>query len=469
MSPCQTRLPFQFGMSTLTWAPTCLAQVHLTTADGRLQTGYAADLMVPKWFEKDPQKSLEDDVDALRQSCLDAAAAADDLNGNSQSLFELWRNLYKRRMGATPAEASDRLVRGFGVALIERAAMDALCRAAGCSFFQALSKDLFGFRPGQIHPELESWSLSQSLGDTPASSIPLRHTIGLADSLRTEDLSPKQRVNDGLPETLEEDIRHYGLKYFKIKICGDFDLDLDRLRNIAAVLAAEVRGPAYFTLDGNEQFQDLGPLLELLQTLASDSTGKHFLNGLLYIEQPLSRSRSFDSDALGQIEALTTWAPVILDEADYGIESWLRGMECGYQGISVKNCKGVFRALLNRGLCEVRSAQSDIKYFQSGEDLTNLPVLALQQDLATMGAIGMPHVERNGHHYFRGLEHLPTSEAEAALREHPDLYTRTDAGIVLLVEDGQLSLRSLERPGYGYQAPIDVLARTPILEWEPVQ
>ena len=67
--------------------------------------------------------------------------------------------------------------------------------------------------------------------------------------------------------------------------------------------------------------------------------------------------------------------------------------------MSVKNCKGVFRALLSRGLCEL----ADDGSFQSAEDLTNLPVLALQQDLATIAALGLPHVERNGHHYFKGL------------------------------------------------------------------
>ena len=32
------------------------------------------------------------------------------------------------------------------------------------------------------------------------------------------------------------------------------------------------------------------------------------------------------------------------------------------------------------------------------------------------------HVERNGHHYFRGLDHLPSEVAAEALAAHPDLY-----------------------------------------------
>ena len=47
----------------------------------------------------------------------------------------------------------------------------------------------------------------------------------------------------------------------------------------------------------------------------------------------------------------------------------------------------------------------------------------LSINLATVRALGIGHVERNGHHYVRGLAHCSAAERAAALRHHGDLYT----------------------------------------------
>ena len=137
------------------------------------------------------------------------------------------------------------------------------------------------------------------------------------------------------------------------------------------------------------------------------------------------------------------------------------GTECGYRGISLKNCKGVFKGLLNRGLCGLAGGE----LFQSAEDLTNLPILALQQDLASVCAHGLAHAERNGHHYFRGLDHLPADEARAALDAHPDLYRELDPGVGVRIEDGRMRTGSLVCAGFGYDVAIEPPKRTPLAEW----
>ena len=102
--------------------------------------------------------------------------------------------------------------------------------------------------------------------------------------------------------------------------------------------------------------------------------------------------------------------------------------------------------------------------FQSAEDLTNLPVLALQQDLATVAALGLPDVERNGHHYFRGLDHLPQPERRRALECHPDLYRERGDSVELALEGGRLNVRSLQCVGYGHDVPPDLSLRSPVGE-----
>ncbi|MFT7670251.1 MAG: hypothetical protein ACI8X5_002959 [Planctomycetota bacterium] len=438
----------------MTWAPTLTARVELETETGPA-IGYAADLLVPKWFEKDPEKSLRNDIEGLMASATRAGEVACD--AKEETVFDLWWRTYNDRVHGQPADAPDRLLRGFGVALIERAVMDATCRAGSVSFFEAFKKDLFGVRPERVYPELDGWSLAESLPTEPLQRVALRHTIGLVDALRAEDLS--ERVDDGLPECLEEDIRAYGLRWFKLKLCGDRAIDLPRTLAFADVLSQNVKGEYSVTVDGNEQYSDLDKLVAFLAELGSDTRGRAVLDRLVCIEQPLPRSLSFAPEARHGLAALSEIAPVILDEADHGIEALPRALELGYGGVSMKNCKGVMRAMLQRGLCEKRGA------FQSAEDLTNLGVLALQQDLTTVAALGLTHVERNGHHYFRGLSHLSQREADSAKAAHPGLWEQSNGVTQLRVENGELDLTSLQGVGYGYSAEIDWKSRIPQSEW----
>ncbi len=454
VTDCETRLPFRFGIHTMTWAPTLSVRVVLETDAGQA-VGFASELLVPKWFEKDPHKTLQEDAAALIASARSAAESAGA--SGAETVFDLWWRVWRERVHAQPQDAPDRLVRGFGVALIERAVLDAACRAAGLSFFQALKQDLFRLRPGAVHPELEDWSLARSLPERPRERVVLRHTVGLVDALRGSEL--ESRVDDGLPEALDEDIRAFGLTHFKLKLSGQREADLARTLAFGEVLREEVGDAARFTVDGNEQFSDPRALVEFFRELDAAPGGRELLRGLLYIEQPLPRAVSLGAEAAEGLAALREIAPVILDEADNGIEALPRALDLGYGGVSVKNCKGVLRALLHRGLCEQRGA------FQSGEDLTNLGVLALQQDLATMAALDLPHVERNGHHYFRGLDHLSLAEATSAAAAHPDLWQSDESGVRLDVQGGELSLGSLQGVGYGYSCEIDWEARTPLEDW----
>lgn len=451
---CVTRLPFRFGIHTLTWAPTLTVRVELETDAGEA-VGHAADLLVPRWFEKDPAKSLGDDIEGLMASASTAARLAEGTP--PRTVFDLWWRLYGVRVHGTPEDAPDRLVRGFGVALVERAVMDAACRAAGLSFFEALRQDLFAVRAGEVHAELAGWTPADSLPAAPRERVALRHTVGLVDALTPDEVG--ERVDDGLPECLEEDIRAADLRWFKLKLSGEPSADLTRCLRFVEVVEANAPEDWRLTVDGNEQFADLGVLTALLRELGRDPAGARLLERLHCIEQPLPRARSFDREAVPALAELTEVAPVILDEADHGIEAFPRALALGYGGVSVKNCKGVLRALLNRGLCDRHRA------FQSAEDLTNLGVLALQQDLATVAALGLGHVERNGHHYFRGLDHLSAREAQGALRAHPDLWCEQAGTVALRVRDGGLDLGSLQGPGYGHGCEIDFASRVPLERW----
>ena len=86
-------------------------------------------------------------------------------------------------------------------------------------------------------------------------------------------------------------------------------------------------------------------------------------------------------------------------------------------------------------------------------------------DLAVVATLGIGHVERNGHHYFHGLDHLPKAEQEAALARHPDLYARLGEGVGLNIDDGMLSIGSLQVPGLGVVDPPDMDAAIDETAW----
>ncbi|MEC7584106.1 MAG: hypothetical protein VYE77_07295 [Planctomycetota bacterium] len=450
--PCATRVPFRFGSVTLEGAPLLHARVELEAVDGRTATGMAADLLVPKWFRKDPNRSVEDDQNDLRRS-VEAASASLASDASPRSIFDLWLTTYRDCVQSQSPDADDLLVRGFGTALLERAMIDAACRLTNKSFWSALKSDLFRIRPGELLPELDGLDVAQLLPNRPASSVAVRHTVGMLDPLRDSDISADQRVDDGLPQSLENYLNSDAPRWLKIKIGNGPDQDRQRLLAIAG-LCQEFDREIYFTLDGNEQFASLAELGEVLDPLSTEATGKKFLERLAFIEQPLSRSQTFDREGNSGLERVTYFAPLLLDEADMAADSFRRALAQGWRGCSVKNCKGVFRALTNLGLAH----QHQDGAFLSAEDLTNLPVLSLQQDLATVAALGLPHVERNGHHYFRGLDHLPADAQDAALVAHQDLYARQAQGLALQITNGDLRLDSLQGPGYGCDsAPFEAL------------
>jgi hypothetical protein len=91
----------------------------------------------------------------------------------------------------------------------------------------------------------------------------------------------------------------------------------------------------------------------------------------------------------------------------------------------------------------------------SAEDLTTQPGLALQQDLALVAVLGLDHVERNGHHYVRGLAALPAGEQAAWLAAHPDLYVRDGDLVRLRIADGRLAIGSLAGAGFAAGAEPD--------------
>lgn len=445
-SLCKARLPFGFGAVTLHEAELLICRVTTRDASGNQTIGWSADLMPPRWFRKDTDATPQQDADELYASAESAARCY--VAQAEGSAFAIWRAVFADRVDSQDRDQPDLLVRGFGVAIIERAMLDACCRTVNLPFAQALGTDAFGFRPALVHADLADWDWQADLPE-PSAFATVRHTVGMLDVLRTADVDPGRRIDDGLPQALEEDVAAYGLSWFKVKVGAGIEQDRARLLDLARFFAERDVAPQ-LTLDGNEQYEDLSQFADVLEAVAEHTDGRELLSRVTMIEQPLARNHTFAAERHRDLSRVTRFAPLILDEADSHPKAFLRGLELGYRGVSVKNCKGVFRALCNFGICKRAPGR-----FQSGEDLTNIGVLSLNQDLVTGAVLGLPHTERNGHHYFRGLDHLEPELADQALAAHPDIYHRLlgpsgGHAVALRIRNGRIDIRSaIAAVGYG--------------------
>jgi len=408
------RMPFRFGVVTLTESPQAFVRATIRLQDGKKSHGAAAELLAPKWFDKNPALSNEQNFEQLRDSMRQARTAY--LDGGENTAYGLSR----------PTVG---LVENFGPALIDRALLDALCRGLGISFYEAIRRNVVGL---DLSPRF-----LQSL--RPRERIAARHTVGLVDPIS----SSERRINDGLPETLEEVIARYGHRWFKLKVGGEVKADVERLGAIAAVLDG-IREPYHASLDGNEQYADAAEVLDLMKRIKAESRLKRLASSIVFIEQPIKRQKALAAD----ISALAREKPVIIDESDDSLDAFPRAKALGYRGVSSKTCKGIYKSLINAARC----ASWGEGYFMSGEDLTVQPGLALQQDLALVALLGLAHVERNGHHYVNGMSGLPGEEQKRFLDAHGDLYERSHGAVRLRIENGMIRMASLDCPGFASRA-----------------
>jgi hypothetical protein len=437
------RMPFRFGVVTLTSAPQCFVRARIETPDGRSQWGMAAELLAPKWFDKNPALSNEDNFAQLRLA-LRLAAEAYTQAGTALSAFGHFAAQYAAQIAAGAKAGLNPLVANFGPAQLDRAILDALCRIEGCSFYDAVRHNRAGIDPGLLRDALADLAGFDTGGFlatlAPRATIAARHTVGLVDIIAGH---PRQ-VNDGLPESLEEVVARYGHTYFKLKVGGDIEADVARLSEIAAVLD-RIASPIVVSLDGNEQYHDIAEVDALWRRMTETPALDRLVENILFIEQPFTRAQALEHD----VSALSATRPVIVDESDDDLTAFPRARARGYRGVSSKCCKGLYKSILNAARCAMWNAEhAGPRYFMTGEDLTTQAGIGVQQDLALVNLIGLGHVERNGHHYVNGMMGLPEAEQDAFLTAQPDLYARSHGAVRMKIDGGHLAIGSLACAGF---------------------
>jgi hypothetical protein len=412
------RHPFRFGAVTVTGAPQAFVQAEIETEAGARALGVTAELMVPKWFDKNPALSPAQTVDELRR----ALVIARELYLSQTSFdtaFGLHAACHDAALTRCAREGIPGLAAAFGPAQIDKAILDALLRVTWRDVFTSLRENIVGL-DARLTPDLDDETIAEYLASrTMPKRVMVRHTVGMMDAV--ESLAAVHRDTD--------------CRYFKLKLSGDPAADRARLAAIAEALAGiDYRA----TLDANEQYASEEALAALCDALTHD-------RALVELrERPLPRERTFEVP-LGELGRRFAF---IVDEAESAYDTFPKALALGYRGISSKACKGLYKSLLNGVRAEQWTKEGRAQTFLAAEDLTCQAGLAVQQDTALLAFHGIAHAERNGHHYVDGFAATPPGEIRAFRDAHPDLYEERDGVVRLVLHDGALSIGSLSQVGF---------------------
>ena len=459
----KTRMPFKYGIATMTEVPMVFVRIE-AEIDGTKTAGIASDLLPPKWFTKVPEDPLEKEISDMLQVI--HKALGQGLGQAADSAFDLWKMIYDGQSRWAEANNIPALLAHFGTSLVERALIEATCKAGDKTLGQALLSGSLGFEPGLIHSCLEGQSASSLLPKTPLAKVQARHTVGLADPLDSNQIDADDRIDDTLPQSLDQCIQAYGLRHFKIKINGDIEWDLDRLKNVAKCIEQHADSNFVFSLDGNEQFQSVTAFRDHWNSLHAEPELETFFDHLLFIEQPLHRDVALNESLKSEFDQWPDRPAVIIDESDATLESLPQALAIGYAGTSHKNCKGIFKGIANACLLE-HHRRNGTETVMSGEDLCNVGPVAVIQDLAVMATLGIESVERNGHHYMAGLSQFPERTREQVLNAHDGLFKTSETGWpTLAICNGEIDLTSVNTQafGTGFELDLSVFSEIPLTE-----
>ncbi len=196
-----------------------------------------------------------------------------------------------------------------------------------------------------LSPDFHGEFLDRYVLPDPKPSMPLYHLVGAVDPITGADV--KDRLHDGLPETLPEWIEYNGLTHIKVKLNGD-DLawDVDRVLTVDRVAAETQRKRNvdrwYYSLDFNERCANVDYLIGFLRHVQGASKGA--FDRIQYVEQPTARDlKAHRENVMHQAARLK---PVVIDESLTDLEALLLAREMGYTGVALKACKGQSQAVL---------------------------------------------------------------------------------------------------------------------------
>ena len=394
------RTPIKFGGTVLDRVTLLNVRCIVEGAGGRTASGFGSMPMGNVWAFPSKRMSYDVTLGAMKELAerIERISADFKETGHPIDINLALEPEYLR--SATEVAGSRKLLEPIPKLCVlvtaspyDAALHDAFGKLHGLSCYRTYGRNFMAHDLSRyLSPEFKGQYLDRYVRRTPQPSMPLYHLVGAVDALTDSDI--KQRINDGLPETLPEWIRYNGLTHIKIKLNGeDITWDVGRVLNVDR-LSAEAQAQRrvqrwYYSLDFNEKCASVDYLLDFLRQIREKAPA--CFTRIQYIEQPTARDlRANRNQAVHQAAKLK---PVVIDESLTDLESLLIAREMGYTGVALKACKGQSQALL------MAAAAQKYNLFLCVQDLT-CPGASLIQSAGLAAHVpGVHAIEANSRQY----------------------------------------------------------------------
>ena len=430
------RAPYQFGGRSVDRVTLLNVNCRLRTGDGREASGFGSMTLGNAWaFPAVPHDTSLGAMKALADELRGITAECDE-KGHPIDLFRALEPAYLRGAQAVGTKQALRVPIPKLCTLVVASAFDAAIhdaygKAFGVSCYHTYNRD---FMRRDLSDDLgapfKGEYLDRYVPVAPRDRMPVFHSVGASDPLDAGDVGV--RIDDGLPNTLEEWIGRDGLNRFKIKLNGgDLAADYERVVRIDRIVNrahAARGGPDWkYLLDFNEGCPNVDYLLDFLRRIR-EATPSGF-DRILYIEQPTSRD--LRKDRTNVMHEAARLRPIVVDEGLTDVETLLLAREMGYTGVALKACKGQSQAML------MAAAAQKFGMFLCVQDLT-CPGASLIHSAGIAARIpGNAGIEANARQF------VPDANAPWESR-FPGLFT---------IRNGEMNTGQLTGPGLGAVPP----------------
>ena len=430
----QYRAPYQFGGRSVDRVTILNVTCRVRTNSGRESSGFGSMTLGNAWAF--PAASQDAGLGAMRDlagKLREITAACDD-KGHPIDLFRVLEPEYLRAAAVLSSTlalpvAIPKLCMLVVASAFDAAIHDAYGKAFGRSVYDTygptfMSRDL----SADLGPAFKGEYLNRYVPSAPKARMPVFHSVGASDPLDAADMPSRTRIEDGLPNTLEEWIPHDGLIRFKIKLNGgNLDADFDRVIRIDRIVNRAQAGRGVkewqYSLDFNEGCPNVAYLLEFLRRVR-EATPTGF-DRILYIEQPTARDLA--KDRANVMHEAARLRPVVIDESLTDLDALLLAREMGYTGVALKACKGQSQAML------MAAAAQKFGMFLCVQDLT-CPGASLIHSAGIAARVpGNAGIEANARQF------VPAANRAWEAR-FPGLFT---------IQNGMMQTGQLTGPGLG--------------------
>lgn len=386
------RAPMKFR-ATVVDRVTLLNVDVIGECNGETTAGFGSMPLGNVWAFPSARLSYAQTLEAMKQLAVSVGAITES-SGIEDHPIEINRQLEPQYLqAAQEIEAGETipLLSTLVVASAFDAAIhDAYGRAFGISCYETYGPDHLKLDLSlYLDDPFQGEYLDRYVSRKPKAVLALYHLVGALDALTAGDLN--SRLNDGLPETLEEWVHADRVDHIKIKLDGN-NLAWDVRRIVDVDRALSDLNPAEnwrYSLDFNERCENAEYVLECLGRVRELAPAA--FDRIQYVEQPTNRD--LGAPGTPDMHAAAAVKPVVIDESLVDYASLLRARELGYSGVALKACKGQSNALL------MAAAAQKFGMFLCVQDLT-CPGASLVQSVGL--AAHIPHitaVESNARQY----------------------------------------------------------------------